>query len=712
MINAFPIHVRTLTGLESILAEELASLGARDIHPKSRLVVCNGDLPILYKANLWCRYAIRVLRPLESFAARDEKTFYEGIRNIDWSQWLSLSAGEGTLAVDAHVRSSFTTHSLYIAQLTKDAVVDQFREKTGNRPSVDLKAPDLRVVVNLFQDRVQVFADSSGESLHKRGYRKHAGDAPLNETLAAGILKLSGWDRQSPLIDPMAGSGTFGIEAGLWLRRIAPGLFRKKFGFQKWADYDSTLFENLVTEARNAVDHNAHVPIVGLEIDATLVEIARENIENAGLSNLVKIERADFFEWAKIPKTPGVLVLNPPYDERLRVANVAELWQRIGERLASAYGGWNASVLCGNPDAAKYLGLRISRENFLYNGSIECQLFQYELPVGGSLPSRIPTENFKWKEKAEVFANRLRKIQKHYSKWARRENITCYRVYDWDVPELPFILDWFGDHLHFAEVPRNYEHSPLEHVNYLQLMVKTAAEALGFSIDKIYFKTRKRPESGSLPQSAQNARGNYVEVAESRHRFLVNLSDYIDVGLFLEQRSLRALIEKESSGKDFLNLFGYTGSLTVYAAAGGATSTTTVDSSRTYLDWAGENLRLNGHSGSRHHFVRSDVLEFLERSKASYDLCVVDPPARFVNRASGETFDVQSIHLKLLRFVLDHMRSGGRVYFLTGYRTFELDIQGLKEGRNVSVKEITQETTPFDFERRPSHRAWRIDVSK
>ncbi|MFM8313960.1 MAG: class I SAM-dependent RNA methyltransferase, partial [Deltaproteobacteria bacterium] len=227
----FPIHVKTASGLEPLLAQELKNIGLTQIKVKNRLVIGLGDLKLLYQINLWSRTAIRALLPLTNFNASDEKSFYDQVKALDWSPWIKET---GTLAIDAHVHSSFTTHSLFLAQLTKDAIADHFREKTGTRPSVDLENPDLRIAVNLFRNQVEIFLDSSGDSLHKRGYRQKTGEAPLNETLAAGIIQLTRWDGTLPLVDPMTGSGTLAIEAALIAKNIAPGLLKREFGFQKW----------------------------------------------------------------------------------------------------------------------------------------------------------------------------------------------------------------------------------------------------------------------------------------------------------------------------------------------------------------------------------------------------------------------------------------------------------------------------------------------
>lgn len=712
MKNKFPIQARTATGLEKLLAKELTALGAEEIKLQRQSVTCRGDLRLLYQANLWCRAATRVLRPVATFPARDEKELYNGIRNIRWRDWL---LPQGSLAIDAHVWSSFTTHSLYVAQLAKDAIVDQFRESTGKRPLVDRDQPDLRISLNLISETAEVSVDSSGESLHKRGYRHRAGLAPLSEALAAAVVRLSGWDGNVALLDPFCGSATLLIEAGLQLRKIAPGLFRQRFGFQKWPDFDRSLFEALLKEAKAAIRPNEFAPMVGFEVDPKMAEIARENVARAGLKDLIRIENRDFFNFEPDTPSPGLLLMNPPYDERLAVDNVAELYQRIGDRLKTTYPGWTAWFLSGNLEAIKYIGLRSSQRLVLFNGGLECRLLQFEMrrePSAARGPrAREGIIKPVWQEKAQVLANRLRKNFNHFSRWTLREKVSCWRVYDRDVPELPFIVDIYGDRLHFAELERNHDHSPIEHKGYMQLMVQTAASALNIPLEKVYFKKRKPQKSGTFQYSPTAEAKEFIQVTEHNHRFLVNLADYLDVGLFLDHRKTRVQIEKEACGKDFLNLFGYTGSFTVYAASGEAKSTTTVDTNRTYLEWAEKNVRLNGFTGPQHKFIRSDTFEFLEKTRARFDLCVVDPPTRSVNRSSGRSFQVQTDHVRLLKAVVKCMRPGASIFFSTNYRTFELDEVGLRKDAPLSIKEITRQTLSPDFQRKPSHRCWRLDKS-
>lgn len=697
----FPIHVRTASGLEELLSRELLALGLQNVKARNRLVTGVGDLKLLYQANLWCRTAIRVLRPIENFTASDEDQFYDKVKAIDWSPWISPT---GKLAIDAHVHSSFTTHSLFLAQLTKDAIVDQFREKTGERPSVDLENPDLRIAVNLFRNQVEISVDSSGESLHKRGYRKKSGEAPLQETLAAGIVLLSHWDDTTPFVDPMTGSGTFAIEAGLISRNIAPGLFRKRFGFQFWKDYDESLFNSLVDDAQKAIKKEKAPTILAFDKDPKMVTIAKENIERAGLGDLVQVEAGDFLTWDKIPSPPGTVVMNPPYDERLPVENIALFCSEIGQQLKKSYSDWTAFILMGNREASKEFGIKTEQRIPFLNGAIECELLGFRLNKDSELESSssVQSDDEKWKNKIETFSNRLKKNLKHYSKWAQRERLTCWRIYDRDIPEFPFIIDILGRNIHFAEVPRNHDHSPLEHLRYLELMQRATAEIIQIPFEKVFLKVRKGQK---LPKTETT---EPLEVRERGHKFLVNLVDYVDVGIFLEYRKIREWIEKEAQGKDFLNLFSYTGTANVCAAAGGAKSTALVDASSTYLDWAKKNMALNQLNGPQHMYYRNDVMEFLNSSKKVYDFCWVDPPVHSVNRTSGQEFDVQEDHVTLLGLVLERIKPQGKVLFTTNCQSFELKEWALKQTCDVEIKEMTHPLTPTDFERSRPFSAWLI----
>jgi 23S rRNA (guanine2445-N2)-methyltransferase / 23S rRNA (guanine2069-N7)-methyltransferase len=735
-----PLTAKTVFGLEEVVAKELAALGAEQIAPGRRLVNFSGDMRLLYRSNMWLRTAIRVLKPIHTFHAADEKALYRGVREIDWPTFLDSS---GSLAIDPVLHSSFCTHSLYAAQLAKDAIVDQFRERFGSRPSVDLKDPDLRINLHINENRVTIYLDSSGDSLHKRGYRTSAGEAPLNEVLAAGILQLTGWDRCTPLVDFMCGSGTLAIEAAIWARNIAPGLIRSKLGFMRWKDFDAVMYDELLAEARAARLATLPFPIAGTDLDAQAIESAKANARLAGVEAEVRFDIAHF-EAAKPPAENGIMVFNPPYDERTKVSMIAAVYRRIGDALKQNWSGWTAFMFTGNLDAAAQVGLRPSRKIRLFNGSIECRLLRYELfesatsnvvprdtggiahvahavsvdinetAVDGSFeedensspppPAGAPRRT--WQEQAHDFRNRLVRMARHWKKWARRQRITCFRLYDRDVPEVPLAIDWYEGHLQIAEYVRPHDRTEIEHQVWLQRMVETAAEALEVDPKQIALKHRQR-QSGAAQYEREADEGQHVIVNEGGHRFQVNLSDYLDTGLFLDHRITRSMVEREARGKRFLNLFGYTGAFTVYAASGGATATTTVDLSNTYLDQARRNMQLNGFTQAWHQFIRDDAISFLGNlpkvRDGIFDLAVVDPPTFSNSKTTAVDWDIQRDHVELLNLVLERITAGGKVYFSTNFRRFkfhEEDILG------ATIREISRQTVPPDFRNKRIHRCW------
>ena len=375
----FNMIATTLSGLEEVLAEELRALDVEYIKVGNRAVTFSGNQRQLYEANLWCRTAIRILKPIRNFKARNEKDLYEQVQKTNWAEIMDL---EQTFAIDAVVSHSTFEHSLFVAQLTKDAIVDQFRKATGERPSVDRIRPDVRLNLHMHENIVTLSLDSSGDSLHRRGYRLQTNVAPLNEVLAAGIIGLSGWDRKSTFVDPMCGSGTFLIEAALMAQNIAPGIFRRDpFGFESWKDYNEELFKMVWKTAEAKEKREPQASIIGYDIDADYVAAARKNIENAGWEQVIKVEQADFFQ-TNAPTEQGVLVMNPPYNERIVSDDINELYKQIGDTLKNNYQGFDAFVFTGNLEAAKNIGLRTSRRVPLYNGAIECRLLKYELYRG------------------------------------------------------------------------------------------------------------------------------------------------------------------------------------------------------------------------------------------------------------------------------------------------------------------------------------------
>jgi putative N6-adenine-specific DNA methylase len=374
----FKMLAKTLYGLEDLLAEELRKLGASQVETGVRNVTFEGDSGFMYKANLCCRTAIKILKPISSFNVFNEEGLYRRIKELPWEEHMRE---DGTLAVDATVFSKQFTHSKYIALKTKDAVVDRFRERTGTRPNVDLLHPSLRINVHIDRNICTVSLDSSGSSLHRRGYKTGPSVAPLNEVLAAGLIMLTGWNGQNDFLDPMTGSGTLLAEAAMIACNIPPNINRREFGFEHWPDFDQQLFD-VIHEACLGRVKDCRVSIVGYDKDDRTVRLARENIKAANLEAFVQIENKDFFESKKESSGPLTIVMNPPYDERLPLENSLAFYNSIGSTLKHGYPGSQAWIFSANMDALKGVGLKPSRKIKLYNGKLESRLLKYELYQG------------------------------------------------------------------------------------------------------------------------------------------------------------------------------------------------------------------------------------------------------------------------------------------------------------------------------------------
>ena len=373
----------TLFGLEEILADELRSIGAEGVRKHNRAVSFAGDKKMLYRANFHLYTALRVLKPLRAFPARSEEDIYRGIRNMEWERVLGP---QNTLAVDTVLVSKRYKHSGFISQKVKDGIVDRFRDRTGRRPSVDLKDPDVRVHVHLGDTHCNVSLDSSGESLHKRGYRTSSHAAPLNEVLAAGLIRLAGWEPGTRFVNPMCGSGTLAIEAGIMARGLPAGYFRSRFGFQSWKDYEPEMFESVRNE--RFLREEKDPEILACDLSFPAIRAAQQNLARVNLLGKVDLVKSNFEDWQLSPGT-GVVIMNPPYGERMEHAGLQELYKVIGDTLKKHYQGYQAWIFSGNPEAMKDVGLRTSRKLTLYNGPIKCKYHQYEL-YGGSRKKNHP----------------------------------------------------------------------------------------------------------------------------------------------------------------------------------------------------------------------------------------------------------------------------------------------------------------------------------
>ncbi len=378
--NDFKMIAKTIFGLEEVLSVELQRLGAKDIEVHNRAVSFTGDLGFMYKANLCLRTALRVLVPFKSAKIENEESLYTFVQSVNWSDYMDVT---DTLAIDTVVNSELFTHSQYLSQKTKDAIVDQFRANTGERPSVDLDRPTLRINLHVFNDVATLAFDSSGESLHKRGYRDKTNLAPINEVLAAGLVLLTGWDKRTNFIDPMCGSGTILIEAALIANNIPPGYYREEFGFQRWKKFmafDDELWNTIFDASVNKItDHKQQ--IIGGELSPNVTKKAKENCKLAKVEDIVTIRNCDMKDF-EVPAGRGVVVINPPYGERMVKDNIDELYKMMGDTFKKKFAGYDCWILSSNMEAFKHVGLRPTRKIALFNGQLECRFMKFEIYEG------------------------------------------------------------------------------------------------------------------------------------------------------------------------------------------------------------------------------------------------------------------------------------------------------------------------------------------
>lgn len=375
--DSFKLVAKTFKGLEEVLQNELTQLGATDLNIGNRMVEFTGNKELMYRANFHLRTALRILKPIAEFKVKNEKELYDSIQTIVWSDYFDL---KNTFAVDSVVYSEHFSHSKYVALKVKDAIVDQFREKFQKRPYVDTEDADINISIHISNDICTVSLDSSGDSLHKRGYRLKTTKAPLNEVLAAGMILLSGWDKQSVLIDPMCGSGTLIIEAAMIANNIPPGIYRKKFGFETWKDFDSDLLEKIYEE--DSPEINTKIEIIGSDISEIAIRISKENITNAGLKNKIELHVSPIDNYTPPSVQTGVLITNPPYDERIKINEINTFYKTLGDSFKNKYKGYEVWLLSSNFEAIKHIGLRPTQKITLFNGPLECKFLNYSIYEG------------------------------------------------------------------------------------------------------------------------------------------------------------------------------------------------------------------------------------------------------------------------------------------------------------------------------------------
>jgi len=743
-------------GLSDLLARELESFGAGPVREHSAAVLFSGTLEPGYRACLWSRSASRVLLRLAEFRAATADEFYAQARAFDWSTHIDPAS---SIACEFTGMHPSITHSHFGALRLKDAICDRLRDDTGARPDVELSRPAVRLHAHANGEQITLSLDLAGEGLHRRGYRTEAGDAPLRENLAAGVLLRARWQeaaaRGAEFLDPMCGSGTLVIEAAMIAAHRAPGMQRDYFGFLGWKGHDAALWQRLRSEAAERALPQVASLIRGSDIDPRVLALADANAQRAGVAALIRLERQAVASVRPLTREPGLICTNPPYGERLGdSAQAHAAFAELGANLREHFTGWDAAILSADSDSARALRLRSYRVHELWNGAIAVRLLRIDLGAPGAADDEARRRQQQAEAAASpgalMFANRLGKNVKRLAKLAQRAQATCYRLYDADMPEYSFAIDRYTMaatatvHLHVQEyaAPASVDADAARRRRREAL--SSLSGALQVAPENIHLRLRQR-QSGpdqyqrqpAAPASAAASNPSSSErpsrtfpVEEGGLKFLVNLDDYLDTGLFLDHRLTRARLRERARGARFLNLFCYTASATVYAASGGARSTLSIDLSNSYLDWAAQNFALNGLDAAQHRLERADCREWLQAAAAragegsaareareadtagpcaaQFDLIFLDPPTFSNSKRMQGVLDVQRDHPELIDLCMRLLAPGGLLLFSTNAQRFRLD-PGIEQ--RWQVKDISAQTLPFDFERNPRiHRCYEISA--
>ncbi|OAQ15499.1 23S rRNA methyltransferase [Bibersteinia trehalosi Y31] len=714
-------------GFEEMLKSELQQINHAECKIAQGGVHFTTSLEGAYKALLHSRLASRILLPLINTKIFSDSDLYASVVAFNWAE---LFDPRDTFFVDFNGTNREIRHTQFGAMRVKDGIVDYFERKGFARPTVDKIRPDVRLHAYLNREELVISLDLSGEALHMRGYREDTGAAPLRETLAAAIILRSGWKVGTPLVDPMCGSGTLLIEAAQMAANIAPQINRKKWGFDCWKGHQVAVWEKVKNEAvmkqmvgadrcvRPETDENgrthrsAPTMFFGFDLDHRVLTKAKQNAENAGVAHLIQFQQGD----VATLKNPcaeqiGTVICNPPYGERLGTTPaLIALYSVFGQRLKQQFAGWNASIFSSEPELLNCLRLRSARQFKAKNGPLDCVQKNYLISENANKRSDLG-ENLQFEQNREVakdFANRLAKNIKKIEKWAKQQGLEAYRLYDADLPEYNLAVDRYKDHIVVQEyqAPKNIDENKAR--QRLLDAVSATLAVTGVETNKLVLKVRQKQKGTNQYEKLAN-KGDYFFVEEYGAKLWVNLTDYLDTGLFLDHRLTRKMVGEMAKGKTFLNLFAYTGSATIHAALHGAKSTTTVDMSNTYLNWAEQNLELNdltGRNHRNHRLIQADCLQWLAECRERFELIFVDPPTFSNSKRMENSWDVQRDHLKLFENLKRILTHDGTIVFSNNKRGFKMDFDGLAE-LGLTAENISAKTLPLDFERNPQiHNCW------
>ncbi len=696
--------------LEDLLTIELGNLGVENIKQTVAGVHFSTDLAGGYKVCLWSRLASRILLELCHFNCDSNEALYNHVYQLDWTEIFSV---HNTFSISSSLKQAWTDHSGFTSQKFKDALVDKFRDETGARPSVDREKPQLRFNFFCHRNKAQVYLDLSGNSLHQRGYRVAAGAAPLKENLAVALLIRAGWPavlaNNGSLIDPMCGSATLLVEGAFMAWDQAPGLIRKRWGFSHWKKHQPGLWQTLIDEALEKLRQgreNFSGEIFGFDKDAVVLEKAEDNIRRAAVAEQITLKHCAIEDNQFNAAAGSLIIINPPYGERLEERHAAlSIYGQMGDWLKEHAVGSSVAYLSPDKEMSRASGIRMEKFYRFYNGQIAVELCCTNINADNFFASSYSEVMEKLPEDAQQLANRLTKNRRKLSRWLKRQNISCYRIYDADLPEFNVAIDCYTEtvsnkvHFHVQEyeapaaIPWSQTKKRLDRV---LLVIRQLFEV---DMQDIALKQRRKQKNQQQYQQAElkSASGNQpFVVQEDNLLFEISLGQYLDTGLFLDHRPVRRLIMQHSKGKKFLNLFAYTGTATVFAAAGGAISTTTIDMSNTYIKWAQRNMQLNAFEGSEHQFIKSDCLKWIDQNSDKYDLIFLDPPTFSNSKSMLTHWDVQQDHEVLIDYLMNFLNDKGMIIFSNNFRNFKLSPLLTEK---FIVVDISHQTLDADFQR-------------
>ncbi len=689
-------------GIESLLMDELASLGLAGLKETVAGVGFDATVPQAMRVCLWSRLASRVRRVLIESVVASPDDLYQQVRTVSWDAHFSVDA---TFSVHATVNGNDQFRdSRFAALKVKDAIVDQFRDTYDKRPDVERKHPDIQCYVHIHRQTLVVGLDLMPRGLHQRGYRSEAVRAPLRENLAAAMLLRAGWPEMArngaSLVDPMCGSATLLIEAAMMAADIAPGLLQARRTTSAWLEWDPAAWDQLVTEAldRKSVGlQQLTACLAGVDQDPNTLSVAKTSIDYAGLHRYIEVHKGDYREAGLFaPEQPGLLITNPPYGERLsEQSRLFDLYLNIGKAMQQGFAGWQFTLIVADPHLCRLFPFAVRQQYTLFNGPLPCKLMTFEIP----LQARGLSAH------AMMLVNRLKKNQRKLKKYLSQYQIEAYRLYDADLPEYSAAIDCYASKIHIQEYQAPQDIPETVTRQRLADLVRAVDHVCAPEPGSMVVKQRARQRGSSqYEKQLEGERGFWVQ--EQGLSFLIKLESYLDTGLFLDHRDTRRWIQNEAKGGKFLNLYCYTGSVSVAAAAGGATASVSVDLSKTYLAWAKTNLAANDIDQRAHRLEHADCMNWIRQTDEVFDLMFIDPPTFSNSKRMDEVFDVQRDHPKLLGYAVARLAEGGRIVFSTNARKFKPEMNRLS---GVQCKEITHQTVPPDFKQRPSHRSWLIE---